>query len=153
MALDKKALRKFSPKERLRKLKEIEKEARKEIVEVEELIQITEKESVELPGEANQEYNKTVKKVSGEAMKILLNYRWPGNVRELRNIIKTAVLLTESDEILPTDLPEEMNNCLNELNLARTLDIDASFDDTVKQVESKLIRKALVQAGYNKFKA
>jgi len=31
--------------------------------------------------EANQEYNKTVKKVSGEAMKILLNYRWPGNVR------------------------------------------------------------------------
>ncbi|OGV98349.1 MAG: hypothetical protein A3I04_04880 [Nitrospinae bacterium RIFCSPLOWO2_02_FULL_39_110] len=103
--------------------------------------------------EANQEYNKTVKKVSGEAMKILLNYRWPGNVRELRNIIKTAVLLTESDEILPTDLPEEMNNCLNELNLARTLDIDASFDDTVKQVESKLIRKALVQAGYNKFKA
>src|SRR3989338_5706633 len=49
MALDKKALRKFSPKERLRKLKEIEKEARKEIVEAEELIQITEKESVELP--------------------------------------------------------------------------------------------------------
>jgi Nif-specific regulatory protein len=34
----------------------------------------------------------------------LLAYRWPGNVRQLRNVIDSAVVLAEADEILPRDL-------------------------------------------------
>ncbi len=34
----------------------------------------------------------------------LLAYRWPGNVRQLRNVLDSAVVLAEANEILPTDL-------------------------------------------------
>jgi transcriptional regulator with PAS, ATPase and Fis domain len=34
----------------------------------------------------------------------LLAYRWPGNVRQLRNVLDSAVVLAEEDEIRPSDL-------------------------------------------------
>lgn len=38
------------------------------------------------------------------ALKKLLAYHWPGNVRQLRNVIDSAVVMAESNEIEPTDL-------------------------------------------------
>jgi len=35
----------------------------------------------------------------------LENYTWPGNVRELRNVIERMVVMSQSDEITPNDLP------------------------------------------------
>ena len=43
--------------------------------------------------------------VSEEALEILVAYDWPGNVRELESVIERALLLGESDEIVPEDLP------------------------------------------------
>jgi transcriptional regulator with GAF, ATPase, and Fis domain len=43
---------------------------------------------------------------SGEAQQCLTAYSWPGNVRELENAVEHAVVLGESDQILPEDLPE-----------------------------------------------
>ena len=34
-------------------------------------------------------------------------YPWPGNIRELRNVLERAAILSESDEILPSDLAFE----------------------------------------------
>ena len=34
----------------------------------------------------------------------LLAYRWPGNVRQLRNVLDSAVVLAEENEIRPADL-------------------------------------------------
>ncbi|MEQ8209565.1 MAG: sigma 54-interacting transcriptional regulator [Lacipirellulaceae bacterium] len=34
----------------------------------------------------------------------LVSYHWPGNVRQLRNVMDSAVVLAEGDEILPNDL-------------------------------------------------
>ena len=45
------------------------------------------------------------KRISSEAMSLLLNFDWPGNVRELENIIERAVALQEGPCILPEDLP------------------------------------------------
>ncbi|NOZ41047.1 MAG: FHA domain-containing protein [Planctomycetes bacterium] len=42
--------------------------------------------------------------MSAAARKQLLAYRWPGNVRQLRNVIDSAVVLAEEDEIRPCDL-------------------------------------------------
>ncbi len=47
-----------------------------------------------------------VEGLSPEAERCLLAYHWPGNVRELENAIERAVVLGESDRILPEDLPE-----------------------------------------------
>jgi transcriptional regulator with PAS, ATPase and Fis domain len=49
-----------------------------------------------------------VKRLSPQAMKVLLDYRWPGNVRELANAIEYAVAVSKSETILPEDLPEEV---------------------------------------------
>jgi len=38
----------------------------------------------------------------------LQNYAWPGNVRELRNAIERAVLLSQSELILPEHLPAKL---------------------------------------------
>ena len=42
--------------------------------------------------------------LSDAARKQLLDYQWPGNVRQLRNVIDSAVVLAEKDEIRPCDL-------------------------------------------------
>ena len=41
---------------------------------------------------------------SDEANARLLGYQWPGNVRQLRNVIDSAVVMTEGNEIMARDL-------------------------------------------------
>ena len=54
--------------------------------------------------EFNKAFNKQIKKISPEAIDIMMNYSWPGNVRELRNTIERAVLLINLDELKPEHL-------------------------------------------------
>jgi two-component system response regulator HydG len=46
-----------------------------------------------------------VRRLSADALRILLNYPWPGNVRELENTIERALVLCRGEEITPADLP------------------------------------------------
>lgn len=48
---------------------------------------------------------KFLKGFSPEVLKTLISYHWPGNVRELKNMIESAATLSESEWILPSDLP------------------------------------------------
>ncbi|MEE2707207.1 MAG: sigma 54-interacting transcriptional regulator [Planctomycetota bacterium] len=43
-------------------------------------------------------------KLSNSARNKLLSYQWPGNVRQLRNVIDSAVVLADGNEIKPSDL-------------------------------------------------
>jgi transcriptional regulator with GAF, ATPase, and Fis domain len=52
--------------------------------------------------------NGLVRRISPQAMKLLLDYSWPGNVRELANVIEYAVTVAGRETILPEDLPEEL---------------------------------------------
>lgn len=47
---------------------------------------------------------KISKRMSEEAMKILMEYDWPGNIRELENVVERAALLTPGEEILPESI-------------------------------------------------
>jgi Nif-specific regulatory protein len=71
------------------------------------------------------------------ARRTLLDYPWPGNVRQLRNVIDSAVVLAEGDEITVADLGLRD---LGERNLA-TLSLTTW--------EQKLIRQALHRARGN----
>ena len=44
------------------------------------------------------------KRLSGEAVRALLDYRWPGNVRELKSTVERAILISDAEEIVPSDL-------------------------------------------------
>ena len=49
------------------------------------------------------------KRISPEALELLLRYSYPGNVRELRNAIERAYALGLSDRIGPQDLPPQFH--------------------------------------------
>src|SRR4029450_5730363 len=57
---------------------------------------------------AAERYELPVRPMSQAALKRLVEYDWAGDVRELRNTIDRAVILAESDEVSPRDLPEEI---------------------------------------------
>ncbi|MEW5767339.1 MAG: sigma-54 dependent transcriptional regulator [bacterium] len=110
--------------------------------------------------EADQELNRKIKGFSAETIKVLLNYHWPGNVRELKNVIKRAVLLTESDSIMPAHLSideikpqDNLPKSFGLLGREISLDRGASFGNIIKRVERDLIEKALKEAGGHKMKA
>ena len=52
--------------------------------------------------------NGLVRRLSPQALRVLLDYSWPGNVRELANVIEYAVTVAGRETILPEDLPEEI---------------------------------------------
>lgn len=56
----------------------------------------------------NQKFNKNIKGVTQEAIKIFMEYYWPGNVRELQNLLERLVVLTNNDYISPKHLPVEL---------------------------------------------
>jgi len=45
------------------------------------------------------------KKLTDDALWLLMKHDWPGNVRELKNIIERLIILTPSDEITAKDIP------------------------------------------------
>lgn len=58
----------------------------------------------------NRQLKRNVKGISSEAMSALMAYRWKGQVRELENVMERAVLLGESEFVLPADLPVSIRN-------------------------------------------
>lgn len=87
--------------------------------------------------------NKPPLQFSKEALHLLQEYTWKGNIRELKNAIERAVILGEGTEILPADLPYEIQkqdgNGPHELSLAA--------------VEKQHIQKMLQHTNGNKAKA
>lgn len=45
------------------------------------------------------------RRVSPDALRLLMSHTWPGNIRELQNTLERAFLLAENGRIAPTDLP------------------------------------------------
>ncbi|NWF52883.1 MAG: sigma-54-dependent Fis family transcriptional regulator [Nitrospirae bacterium] len=50
------------------------------------------------------EYRQKLKKITPDAINILMEYDWPGNIRELRNVIERLVIMTNSDIITARNL-------------------------------------------------
>jgi len=59
-------------------------------------------------GRCARSLRKSVQGISPEALNILSAHQWPGNVRELENAIERATNLAMSDQLLPGDLPLEI---------------------------------------------
>src|SRR5204863_4458931 len=82
--------------------------------------------------------------ISANAETCLRQYDWPGNVRELQNAIERAVVLAESDWILPEDLPES----ITEAHPPATTS-PMEFHHGVREAKRRLIQAALEEADGN----
>jgi Nif-specific regulatory protein len=79
--------------------------------------------------------------ISPDAERYLVNYSWPGNIRELENAIERAVVLGQSDVVLPEDLPETV------MDAAPSADSDGALQSSVSDAKRKLILDAWREAG------
>jgi len=94
------------------------------------------------------------RKVSPEALAILCRYRWPGNVRELENMIYRSAVITQSDAILPKDLPDEVRQSVEAGEGPTPAGLDALYDRLYEQLKTAhpdnmlaLVREALLARG------
>ncbi len=103
---------------------------------------------------ANEKTGRSVSQINRSAAQLLAEYPWPGNVRELENTIERAVLLCNSDTIMPRDLPSRVCGLGQERRVSPRLpDTGLDLRNTVESFENHLIRQALERTNWNKKQA
>ena len=91
-----------------------------------------------------KKFSSTPRRLSPDAMKLLIHYPWKGNVRELENIMERVLLLTDAEEITPPDIPLEINTTDWENNvLPRMEKTGIDLDAMVEGIEKKYLLEAL----------
>lgn len=94
-------------------------------------------------------------------------YRWPGNVRELENLIQRLMILNSGSTIKITDLPEKFCHVIakeRESAACRYADLPGDYklelpdsgiklNETIEELERRLIQQALERTGGVKSKA
>ncbi len=101
----------------------------------------------------NTRFAGDVRAVSPGAMEMLLNYPWPGNVRELENVIQRGMVLTRSNMIEREHLPENMGSMGRRFDDELAVAEELSLKVAQKQMEAKLIARAMNKFAGNKSKA
>ncbi len=88
-----------------------------------------------------KKYKKSIRGIAAESQKKLLQYPWPGNVRELQHGIERAVIMSETDMLMPDDffLTGSKEKCAE-------IDLETY---NLEQIERNVIMKVLKQFNGN----
>ncbi len=90
------------------------------------------------------------KKLSDDALRVLINYDWFGNVRELENVLERAVNLCEGEEIsIENIFINYKNEGIKETKIKKVY----SLQEAVDHAEKKAIADALLYCDGNKAEA
>jgi two-component system response regulator AtoC len=100
----------------------------------------------------NARLGTSIRGVDTEARRILVEYAWPGNVRELENTIERAMVLSEGDLIVASDLPERVREARDPVQVQLSSG-ELSIKKTTRVVEETLIRRALQKTRGNRTRA
>ncbi|GAC1347539.1 MAG: sigma-54 dependent transcriptional regulator [Ktedonobacteraceae bacterium] len=111
----------------------------------------------------NKSLGRNVRRISPEAQRLLLVYNWPGNIRELKNVIERAMILGNSDELLPAHLPYEIvgyvdsNGVSTHDSWEQWLSLrplgPVSLDEVSGRLENYFVRWALEESKHNRAQA
>jgi len=78
-------------------------------------------------------------RINTHALEKLSNYSWPGNVRELQHSVEKAVIMCESNVLLPSDF--ELQHIVRKTRSEDEL--------TLEQMERRMILESLRRHGNN----
>ncbi|HEY6950906.1 MAG TPA: sigma-54 dependent transcriptional regulator [Bacteroidota bacterium] len=73
------------------------------------------------------------KRISEDALALLMEYDWPGNVRELEHVIEGALVMSQTDEIRPADF--WLNSAMRRTPPAAALDKQPAVDTGLLSLE------------------
>jgi two-component system response regulator AtoC len=100
----------------------------------------------------NARLGTSIRGLTPDARKLLLEYSWPGNVRELENTIERAMVLCDGDVIDAHDLPERLREALDPVQV-QLASGELSIKKTTAAIEEILIRRALQKTRGNRTRA
>ncbi len=107
----------------------------------------------------NERFQKRIRGFDPRATEALMKYAWPGNIRELRNVVEGIFALARGTEIAAAELPPKVlpRSELAEAAAGALAGGDDGpippLEETLKDVERKLILRALRVAEGNKSRA
>ena len=107
----------------------------------------------------NGELGKNIEGFDENVIQLFLNYPWPGNLRELRNVVRRAVLMTDSGKISDRVLPSEIANFspssrpAEPASFEHAVPIDSDLKNTTAKAEYQAIINVLKEVNNNKTKA
>ena len=79
--------------------------------------------------------------ITTEAERLLIRYNWPGNVRELENAMERGVVLSDTEWLTPSDLPDSITGAVPELP-----ELKNSYDAMVGDAKRDAILRAWDEA-------
>ncbi|MEM9068792.1 MAG: sigma 54-interacting transcriptional regulator [Myxococcota bacterium] len=96
-----------------------------------------------------EEFGRSVRGFSQQAMEALQSYKWPGNVRELENEVQRLVIQIEADQFVqPHHLSQRIKQA--ESVLGRVRPSKGTLREMMEEVEKWLLREALAEHNNNK---
>ncbi|MFZ5642045.1 MAG: sigma 54-interacting transcriptional regulator [Bacillota bacterium] len=105
----------------------------------------------------NQEYGRSIDRISPEAMNILCSYKWPGNVRELENVLGRAVInmrsgdkTVEAEHIPPLPQKTAAPSAPSGGELVKLGNEETSLSEIHAGWEKELLRQLLDNTGGNR---
>ncbi len=96
----------------------------------------------------NKKNHSSIKRVTSNAIDLLMMYHWPGNVRELENCIERSVLLSRDNVIHGYHLPPSLQSAESSHTT-----FTSSLQSALDALEFELIADALKNARGNRAKA
>ncbi len=78
------------------------------------------------------------KKLSREALDLLVAYDWPGNVRELRNVIERAIIFSRDEG---TILPVHLGFAQGQRSIDHSVNLNFDHEPTLEEIKDDYIQK------------
>jgi DNA-binding NtrC family response regulator len=100
-----------------------------------------------------QEHGKPPVQLSQEALEVFARYPWPGNVRELRNVLESAVIFHQGQEITPADLPAEVRGSTAVSATGSPVQAVVGQPRTMDEIERQAILETLQRTGGHRARA
>jgi transcriptional regulator with PAS, ATPase and Fis domain len=94
-----------------------------------------------------KEMNKSIKGISSDAMRALMNHKWKGEIRELENVIERAVIFCNDDLISLKHFPPAFKS-----TSLPDFTYSGSLEESVKRFERDIITRTLENNDFNKEK-
>ncbi|MHC9511738.1 PEP-CTERM-box response regulator transcription factor [Kangiella sp. M94] len=88
----------------------------------------------------NRQYSRNIRGFSKDAVQAMEAYAWPGNVRELENKIKSAVVMSDSNQITAKDL---------QIDEAQLREMPLNLRQVREAAETRAIQRAIVLSDGN----